>query len=698
MNRSLIFVVVIALVSLTLLLGGCGGGSSGGGDSTKQMGGARQGVTMTLSGETAILAGISVVGSQDGTGSAARFYRPYGITSDGTNLYVADSYNHTIRRIVIATGEVTTLAGSAGAIGSIDGTGSAARFNFPEGIATDGTNLYVADTSNQTIRRIVIATGAVTTLAGSAGASGSIDGTGSAARFNVPVGITADGTNLYVADSFNNTIRKVVIATGEVTTLAGSAGASGSIDGTSSAARFNFPKGITTDGTNLYVADMSNQTVRKIVITSGEVTTLAGSAGAAGSTDGTGSAARLSYPYGITTDGTSLYVVEPSTIRQIVIASGEVTTLAGSAGARGTTDGTGSAARFYSPYGITNDGANLYVADDAAIRKVVIASGEVTTLAGSRWATGTTDGTGSAARFSGPYGITTDGTNLYVADNFTIRKVVLATAEVTTIAGAAGATGTADGTGSAARFFSPHGITTDGTGIYVADYLKNTIRKVVIATGEVTTLAGSAGATGTADGTGSAARFYRPNGITTDGTNLYVADSSNHTIRKVVIATGEVTTLAGSAGVTGSDDGTGTEARLTYPYDVTTDGINLYVADSYNNTVRKIVIATGEVTTLAGSAGATGSIDGTGSAARFYRPNGITTDGTNLYVADRSNYTIRKIVIATGEVTTLAGSAGVAGSTDGTGSSARFYVPNGITTDGTRLYVAEGNNIIRTIR
>jgi hypothetical protein len=177
---------------------------------------------------------------------------------------VADTTSHTIRQIVIATGVVSTVAGSAGVIGSTDATGIAVRFNYPTTVTTDGTNLYVVDTNNNTIRKVVIATGVVTTLAGSAGLSGSTDGTGTAARFNGPMGLATDGTNLYVSDHISNTIRKMVIATGAVTTLAGSAGVIGSTDGTGTAARFYHTVGITTDGTNLYVADYGNHTIRKI--------------------------------------------------------------------------------------------------------------------------------------------------------------------------------------------------------------------------------------------------------------------------------------------------------------------------------------------------------------------------------------------------------------------------------------------------
>jgi uncharacterized alkaline shock family protein YloU len=267
----------------------------------------------------------------------------------------------------------------------------------------------------------------------------------------------------------------------------------------------------------------------------------------------------------------------------------------------------------------------------------------VTTFAGSAGTSGSTDATGTSARFKYPVGITTDGTNLYVADsnNHTIRKIVISTGVVTTIAGTAGSSGSADGTGTWARFYAPYGITTDGTNLYVADYSNHTIRKIVISTGVVTTIAGSALISGSTDGTGTSARFYNPYGITTDGTNLYVGDTNNSTIRKIVISTGVVTTIAGTAGSSGSTDGTGTSARFYYPMTITTDGTNLFVANDY--TIRKIVISTGVVTTIAGTAGSYGSTDGTGTSARFYNPRAINTDGTNLFIADTYNHTIRKI-------------------------------------------------------
>jgi len=640
-------------------------------------------------------AGPGSPGSEDGTGSAARFYAPQGMATDGRgNVYIADSLNNTIRKITPA-GAVTTLAGLAGHSGSSDGTGSAARFSYPSGVATDSSgNVFVADYDNSTIRKITPA-GAVTTLAGLAKSLGSSDGTGSAARFSYPVAVATDSSgNVYAADDNNFTIRKITPA-GAVTTMAGLAGVAGSADGTGSAARFDQPAGVATDSSgNVYVADANNRTIRKIT-PAGAVTTLAGLAGSFGSTDGTGSAARFDDPRSVATDSSgNVYVADANnfTIRKISPA-GAVTTLAGLAGVAGSADGTGSAARFYIPVAVATDGSgNVYVADYShAIRKISPA-GAVTTVAGLAGNPGSADGTGGAARFDGPLGVATDSSgNVYVADsdNHTIRKITPA-GVVTTLAGLAGVDGSTDGTGTTARFYNPRAVATDSSGnVYVADTFNATIRKITPA-GAVSTLAGLAGYLGSSNGTGSAARFSHPSGVATDSSgNVYVADSLNNTIRKITPA-GAVTTLAGLAGIAGSTDGTGSAARFDQPAGVAIDiSGNVYVADYYNNTIRKISAA-GAVTTLAGFAGSSGSADGMGSAARFYYPAAVATDSSgNVYAADYYNNTIRKITAA-GAVTTLAGLAGSSGSADGTGSAARFKRPAGVAVNSSgNVYVTE---------
>lgn len=614
-------------------------------------------------------------GKQDGIGPAAGFYAPAGAASDRAgHLFVADQFNQTIRKVVIDTGAVTTVAGLAGTVGSSDGVASAARFSSPYGVAYDGAGaLWIADTNNQAIRRLDIATGAVTTLAGSVGSSGTADGTGSAARFHYPAGIASDGAgSLFVADTSNHAIRRIDIATAAVTTLAGAAGSAGSADGTGSAARFNYPEGLAADGAgHVFVADTSNHTLRKIDVATGAVTTVAGSAGSTGTVDGTGTAARLNFPIGLSSDGVGgLFFADSNnhTIRRFDVTTLAITTLAGLPGSSGSADGTGTTARFANPSGVATDGAgNLLVADSSnnEIRKLRIATGTVTTLAGMVRHQGTSDGIGGAARFNSPTRGARDGMgNLFIVDtgNSTIRKLVIGSGAVTTFAGSVGATGNVDGTGTGAEFSLPRGLASDGAGnLFVADTSNSTIRKIVLSTASVTTLAGSPGNYGTADGTGAAARFHFPTDLAVDGAgNLFVADTNNHTVRKLVIATGEVTTLAGSAGTAGSLDGVGSAAQFNAPYGVASDGVgNILVADTSNNTIRKIVVATGEVSTFVGTAGSAGCVDGVGGSARFDRPYALATDGRGgLFVADINNHMVRRVDLATKAVVTVVGTVG----------------------------------------
>ena len=652
-------------------------------------------------------------GSADGTNSSARFAFDAGTAVDSAgNIYVADTDNNTIRKAAPSGTNwvVTTIAGLSGMPGSADGTNNAARFNNPVALAADHAgNVFVSDYGNDTIREMtpVGTNWAVVTIAGLAGHSGSLDGTGSAARFKFPTDVGVDSAgNVLVADDGNNTIRKMapVGANWVVTTLAGLAGSSGNTDGTGSTARFNQPDAVAADTNgNLYVTDYGNNTIRKITST-GLVTTIAGLAGIAGSVDGTNSSARFNGPQGVDLDSRgNIYVADGNnnTIRQAALVGTNwvVTTVAGLAGTPGSADGTNGIARFNGPEDVAVDSAGIVVVADSVnntIREVmpVGTNWVVSTLAGMvTGGPGSADGTGSAAQFNYPYSATLDSTgNVYVADlyNHTIRMVSPA-GVVTTLAGLAGVSGTNDGTGSVARFNNPLGVAVDGkSNLYVADHSNQTIRQLtpVGTNWVVTTIAGTPGVSGFVSGLGGTSKFDYPDGVTVDkSNNVYVADIYNAAIRKLTLVGTNwmVTTVSqnfgGPSGVAVGPDG------------------NIYVADLNNHTIRQMTPG-GVVTIIAGASSTPGSADGPGTHARFNYPAAVTVDSrTNLYVAEYGNNTIRKVT-PTGTawtVTTLAGVAGNQGYFDGTGKSAQFLEPTGISVDSAGiLYVADSvNNTIR---
>ena len=310
---------------------------------------------------------------------------------------------------------------------------------------------------------------------------------------------------------------------------------------------------------------------------------------------------------------------------------------------------------------ITSSAAVLSIITPPASSNYANAYG-ITTLAGTAGSFGSTVGTGAAARFASPIGTAVDASgNVYVADgsNGTILKITSA-GVVTTLAGTAGAFGSANGTGAAAQFLFPFGIAVDASGnVYVSDYGASTIRKITSA-GVVTTLAGTAGVIGSADGTGAAVQFYNPAGIAVDASgNIYVADSFNDVVRKITSA-GVSSTLAGTAARLRQRQRHGRRGAVQPLPDsvarVDASG-NVYVADGFNSTIRKITSA-GVSSTLAGTAGVTGSADGTGAAAQFNLPEGVAVDSAgSVYVSDSGNDTIRKVT-SVGVVTTLAGVAG----------------------------------------
>ena len=551
------------------------------------------------------------------------------------------------------------------------------------------------------------------TIAGYIG-FGSADGTNNGARFLHPIGIAVDTrSNIFLADSDNDTIRKMTLSGTNwiVTTIAGLAGNGGNLDGTNVQARFYRPQAIAVDDSGaLYVSDQ-DAVIRKLTPdgTNWIVTTIAGSSGNFGIVDGTNNDAEFNQPQGVAVDGSgTVYVADSPAIRKLtpVGTNWIVTTIAGSFPNYGSADGTNSSAQFENPEGLCVDiTGRLYVADEyaGAIRKIEPegANWVVTTIAGLAGNFGSADGTNGNAQFNYPFGLALDNSNnLYVTEyvDSTVRELspdkTGTNWSVVTIAGKAQSLGSTDGTNNATLLYNPLGVAVNGNGrVYIADTGNCTVRNLTLVGSNwvATTIAGYAGFGG-ADGTNSTAQFLGPTDVAvdTDG-SIYVADSGNDTVRRIQSSGTNwvVTTIAGLAGNPGNADGIGNEARFRHgSVNLFLQGLaldanhNLFMADSGNNEIRELTQVGSKwlVTTIAGTTNS-GSADGTNEAASFYNPTGIVADEAgNLYVADEGNYTIRQVtrVGTNWVVTTIAGVAGILGGQDGTNSSALFERPFGI--------------------
>ncbi|UTJ06117.1 Ig-like domain-containing protein [Arcobacter roscoffensis] len=717
---------------------------------------------LTLNHETIVstFAGSGSNGSSDGSAITASFSFPYGVAVDSNgNVYVSDSSNHKIRKIT-SDGNVTTLAGSGNAAFA-DGLGEAASFNYPNQLAVDSSgNVYVSDNFNHKIRKIS-PDGNVTTLAGS-GYGFFRDGVGANASFQNPDGIAVDSSgNVYVADYSNNRIRKIS-PDGTVTTLAGN-GYATFADGLGTNASFKSPSGVAVDSSgNVYVADTLNHRIRKID-TNGNVTTLAGS-GDAAFADGVGATASFNKPSGVAVDSSgNVYVADfgNDKIRKIT-SDGNVTTLAGS-GLGGSTDGNATVASFKNPYSVAVDSSgNTYVADilNNRIRKIsnvyklltgtptkddvgvhdvnlilsdgtnevehnfqitvnslapVVTSEAVTSVdEDSEYLYTLTgvDGQGddlnwsvkentslptwlsfnntapTVSTFSSHYLSTkstyiemaTDSNGNIFTTNDTQDSIVKITPNgvVTTFVG------------GDSSFTKIVGLTIDSSdNIYVSDSSEHKIKKIT-PSGIISVFAGSI--SGFNDATGELAKFNYPHGLAIDkNDNIYVADRSNHRIRKIT-QEGVVTTLIG--------DGTAgiTDTRVYYPQNIALDSNdNLYIP-SYNYHIIRKVTQNGVASTFAGVSGSFGSDDGESTSAKFKFPWSISIDiNDNLFVVDKNNHTIRKIT-QLGVVSTYSGSPTTTGMNNGALSSATFYIPiNSVFDKDGNLYITNTQSAVSSL-
>ncbi len=598
-----------------------------------------------------------------GAASSAQVSDPQGIALDSSgNLYIADYANHRIRKV--SNGTITTVAGSGTAGFSGDnGAATSAELNLPVGIAVDAAgNLYIADSGNNRVRKV--AGGIITTIAGNgtAGFSGDNSGNGATnAELNDPIGVAVDSSgNVYVADYLNNRIRKIAGAV--ISTVAGNGGTGFTGDnGQASTAGVYEPRGVAVDSSgNVYIADSHNYRVRKVTVSTGVISTVAGS-GTPGYTGDNGSAtlAELRYPVSVALDSTgNLYIADlgASVIRKVT--GGMISTLAGTgtAGFGGDT-GPASSALLDQPNGITLDAAgDLYIADYLNDRIREIAGGLINTVAGDSIG-GSLGDSGSAliAELNDPVGVAVDSAgNVYISDeaNNRIRKV--SNGVITTFAGNGKAGYVDNVTASTGELNDPLGIAVDSSGnLYIADHDNNRVRKVTVASGIINTVAGT-GTQGSDGDNGPAvsATLNGPGAVAVDAQgNLYISESGGNRIRKV--SNGTITTMAGSGGKGGysGDNGAATSAQLSDPVGIAVDSAgNVYVADHNNYVIRKI--SNGVITTIAGSnvQGFSGD-GGAATAAELSNPYGIAVASNgNVYVADAANNRIRLLTPVPGSV------------------------------------------------
>ncbi len=507
-----------------------------------------------------LVAGSNGSSSADGPAASAGFNQPQGVTHDAAgNLYIADTNNHTIRRIA-ADGAVSTIAGLAGASGSTDGVGNAARFDRPWGIALgpDG-DLYVSELGNHLVRRVTMA-GGVTTYAGST--AGYLDGAALTAMFSSPTGIAvAANGDVLVADRANNRMRRILRsgnAAGVVETLAGSGSASTTApDGVGIAAGIPFPGSAYVRGNTLVVRDLAGL-VRQIDLTTKAVTTLTGSRTlGSGFADGTAVTARLrDLGYGITGAPSGAFIAADDLGLRFISAAGDVTTLADSAANGQSPTGVGTLPQ--QPFGLavnrfnslTVDPSGRVVVADDSTRQVrrVDATGAVTLVAGLTGGIhGVVDGVGSAAQFSdlGPSIASSSTGVLYVWDSYGVRRIGTDNA-VTMLAGSTAIFGAVDGDSTTARFNRVFGLAVGPTGdVFAADAGNSAVRRIDAA-GNTTTFAGVMGQASVVDGPIATARFVAPRKVAfaPDGT-LYVLD--NGTLRSVT-PDGSTVSTVGSLG------------------------------------------------------------------------------------------------------------------------------------------------------
>ncbi|MGA9670802.1 MAG: hypothetical protein WBQ94_16445, partial [Terracidiphilus sp.] len=736
-----------------------------------------------------IAAGTGIISTFAGNGTAgytgdggpatsAELNTPRGLAVDGAgNLYIADLNNSVVRMVTASTGVITTVAGSDSQGYSGDGgQASGAKLAGPSGVASDSAgNLYISDQWSSVVRKVSVATGIITTVAGNGSSGYSGDGrAATSATLDSPENVVVDAAgDLYIADTGNNVIRKIAASTGIITTFAGNgtAGYGGDAgQATAAGAELNVPFGVALDGAgNLYISDWNNNVIRMVTASTGVISTVVGNgtAGFAGD-GGPATSAELNGPLGVAVDGAgdiyladsqnqrvrtvNAIVAEPNTTTPAITWTSPSTITYGVALNRtqlnATTNVSGSF--IYTPASGTVLNVGLqslsvtFVPTDTTHYNVTMATVSLTVIRATptiTWTPPTPITLGTAlsaiqlnatANVAGTFAyapsigtvlglgsqsltvtFTPTDTTDYNATSATVTLTVSllpSAGTITTVAGSSSFGYAGDGGAATSAAFGEVGeVAVDAAGnIYVTDDYYMVVRKIAAGTGIISTFAGNGAAGYTGDGgAATSAELNVPRGLAVDGAgNLYIADLYNSVVRMVTASTGVITTVAGSGsqGYSG-DGGPASGARLVQPSGVALDPAgNLYISDQWSSVVRKVTASTGIITTVAGNGSSGYSGDGgAATSATLDTPENVVVDAAgNLYIADSGNNAIRKVAASTGIITTFAGNGTAGYGGDGgqaTAAGAELNVPFGVALDGAgNLYISDwNNNVIRMV-
>jgi len=674
-----------------------------------------------------LVAGTGTAGysGDNGVATSAKLNSPSDVAFDSAgNWYIADYTNCRIRKVTIATGNISTVAGNGTCGYSGDGAAAtSANLNNPNSVVIDSAgNIYIADATGNRIRKVTISTGYISTVAGTG--TGGYFGDGGAAtsaRLNSPSGIALDSSgNIYIADRLNNRIRKVTISTGYISTVAGNGSTCGSPTGgcsdgsAATSANLTGPNAVALDSSgNIYIADNGDNRVREVTISTGNIGTVAGNGTAGYSGDGgAATSAEINGPSGVALDSSrNIYISDYGNyrIRKVNAGTGTISTLAGN-GTNGSTGNNGPAtsAEFTSNEIEVDSLGNVYIADsvNSVVLKVQVnATFPATTL-------------GSSSAVQNFFLQTTAAETL---TSFTARQSQGSKQEfsIGTITGCTvnGFTSNPSGTFCTVpitfipAYPGPRNVpltAVTGTGNVTVGLIgTGTGPLAAMAPGIISTVAGNgtAGATGNG-GAATSAELNDPAKLAVDSAgNIYIANYNNQDIQKVTASSGNVSIVAGNgtAGYSG-DGGVATSTELKNPWGLGIDSAgNIYIADRSNCRIRKVTVATGHISTVAGTGTCTYSGDGgLATSAAIHNPSSaIVFDSLgNWYFADQYNYRIREVNASTGIITTVAGNGTAGYSGDGAAAtSAEINGPSGVALDSSgNIYISDGaDQVIRKV-